>query len=334
MFLEGYPFEGQDLAKLKQFLENADLQYDVGIEYSICVVDEDYQIVGTGSVEGNVIKCVAIDEEYRGKGYSAKIISGLLDYAFSKGRSHIFIYTKPENREMFEGMGFQAILETNDILFMENRKNGFQQYLQELLQETPKKALDQRKIIGTIVANCNPFTYGHQYLIKKAKESCDYVHLFILSDNRSFFKTDERMEMVKAGIEGMEGVILHRSSDYIISAATFPTYFFKDRLSGEKANCILDLKLFAEKISPVLNITKRFVGTEPSCKTTSQYNMQMKEILPREGIDVVEIKRICVNDTYISASTVRKYISQKKYPAIKKMVPEKVFDVIVKMNSE
>lgn len=332
MILEGYPFKGKDLEKLKQFLKESDLQYDIGIEYTICITDETNRIIGTGSVEENVIKCVAIDTKHRGLGLSAQIISGLLQYEFEKGRSHILIYTKPKNIEMFSDMGFHCVFQTEDILFMENRKNGFEQYLDELIKETPGKALESKAKVGAVVANCNPFTSGHRYLIEKAKESCDYLHLFILSDDRSFFRTSERMAMVKAGIEGMEGIILHQTSDYIISAATFPTYFFKDRLAGEEANCVLDLNLFGEKISPALNITKRFVGTEPSCQTTNQYNTKMKEILPLKGIDVVEIERACLEEKAISASIVRELIKRKRFGDVRNMVPDKVYQLILTMD--
>ena len=91
--------------------------------------------------------------------------------------------------------------------------------------------------------------------------------------------------MVKKGISGMERIILHWTSDYMISAATFPTYFFKDKVQGQRANCQLDLQLFAEKIAPQLHITKRFAVTEPNCSVTGMYNKQMKEVLPDYGIN-------------------------------------------------
>ena len=35
--------------------------------------------------------------------------------------------------------------------------------------------------------------------------------------------------MVKEGVKDLDRVILHQTSDYIISAATFPTYFMKEK---------------------------------------------------------------------------------------------------------
>lgn len=54
--LEGRPLKGYDLERLKEFLKSMDLDYDTGIEYSICLEDEDYRIIAAGSVEENVLK--------------------------------------------------------------------------------------------------------------------------------------------------------------------------------------------------------------------------------------------------------------------------------------
>lgn len=330
MILDGKPLKGRELENLKNFLKKMDLKYDEGIEYSVCILNNNYEIIGTGSVDQNVIKCIAIDPEYQGQGISAAIISHLIQYEFEKARTHIFIYTKPKNYEMFLDMGFYTILQTSDILFMENQKQGIKRFLQELRKETPKAALNEEKTIGAIVANCNPFTLGHRYLLEKALEQCHYVHLFILSDDRSTFQAEQRYEMVERGIRGMQGVVLHRTSNYIISAATFPTYFFKDSVRGEQANCKLDLELFAKRIAPELHITKRFVGTEPYCSVTGAYNKAMKEILPFYGISVEEIKRVTKGESPISASKVREYIAKNQYFYVKELVPEAVYEYLTR----
>lgn len=328
MILEGRPMRGRELENLKQFLKKMDLTYDEGITYSICVLNEEYKIIGTGSVEGNVIKCVAIDPDYQGQGHSATILSALIQYQFERAVTHLFIYTKPKNYDMFADMGFHRILMTEDVLLMENRSRGLEEYLQKLKRETPKEALEDGKTIAAVVANCNPFTLGHLYLLEEALKQCDYLHLFILSDDRGRFSAKERYRMVQAGIQGMERIILHEASDYMISAATFPTYFFKDKLQGEAANCRLDLELFAKRIAPTLSITKRFVGTEPGCSITSQYNEAMKEILPEHGINVVEIPRKELGGSWISASKVREYLEAGAYNQVKKLVPESVYELL------
>ena len=331
MIWEGRPFSGRELEKLKQFLKQMDLEYDDGIEYSICMLNEEYEIIGTGSVDQNVIKCVAIDPEYQGQGFSAAILTSLIQYEYERSRTHIFIYTKPQNLLMFTDMGFHTILQTHDVLFMENQAHGFQRFLQDMKNETPGEAFDRKNTVGAIVANCNPFTLGHRYLLEYASKCCDYVHLFVLSDNRSMFSANDRCEMVRLGIQGLDNVILHRTSDYIISAATFPTYFFKDQMQGKKANCELDLKLFGSQIAPELNICKRFVGTEPFCKVTDSYNRAMKKILPSYGIEIEEIERKTNGEAAYSASEVRNCMAKGEYEKIQTLVPVPVYEYLMNL---
>ena len=330
MLLEGKLLKGKELESLKKFLERMNLGYDQGIEYSACILNDNYEIIGTGSVDQNVIKCVAIDPEYQGQGLAAAIISNLVQYLFEKERTHIFIYTKPHNLAMFTEMGFYTILKTPDILFMENRSQGFLSFLRELRVETPREAYRERCKVGAVVANCNPFTRGHHYLLKKSLEQCDYLHLFILSDNRSIFSERDRYQMVKEGIKGLERIILHRTSDYMISAATFPTYFFKDKAHGERASCRLDLTLFSSRIAPELHITRRFVGTEPYCEVTKAYNEEMKKVLPAYGIAVIEIERKTNEEKPISASEVRRCLARQDYVQVKKLVPDEVYEYLCK----
>ena len=61
----------------------------------------------------------------------------------------------------------------------------------------------------------------------------------------------------------------------------------------------LDIDLFGRHIAPALGATVRFVGTEPVDPLTARYNALMKELLPKYGVDVVEIPRL----TLAGAST-------------------------------
>lgn len=327
--LEGRPLKGKDLEQLKEFLSQNDLDYDQGIEYSVCLLDEDYRILATGSADQNVLKCIAVNKSARGLGLSGSILSCLTQYEFESSRSHILMYTKPENREMFEDLGFYTVLMTHDILFMENRKNGFEEFVNRLISESPDDALKPGMVIGSIVANCNPFTYGHRYLIEQALSCCDYVHVLVLGDDRSCFGAEERFFLVREGTKDLPRAVIHQASDYVISAATFPTYFMKEKGGAERACCGLDLELFGSRIAPALGITKRFVGTEPVCVVTGQYNKEMKKILPRYGIFVEEIERKDWRGEVISASAVRRWYEKEDFERLKGLVPATTLEYLV-----
>jgi [citrate (pro-3S)-lyase] ligase len=245
------------------------------------------------------------------------LVSELISEAYRRGITKLFLFTKAGNEMLFRGAGFYTVVSTNEVCFMENTRNGFDRWLSRLPRYDGT--------VGAAVVNCNPFTFGHRYLLKTAAEAVDHLDIFVVSEDRSAFRFEDRLEMVKRGTADIANAAVCPSGDYMISAATFPTYFMKDEASAESANARLDLTLFAEKIAPALNITKRFVGTEPYCPVTNRYNELMKEVLPAHGIEVVELQRM----GGVSASFVRKALERKDLEAVRRLVPATTLDLIL-----
>lgn len=187
----------------------------------------------------------------------------------------------------------------------------------------------EEKTIGGIVMNCNPFTYGHQFLLEYAASHVDIVYVFVVEEDRSEFAFTERIEMVKRGCSHLANVHVVPSSEWILSYKTMPAYFGKSEYHKEKVNARMDLEIFARYIAPSLGISKRFVGEEPSDNVTRQYNEQMKTILGEFGIEVEEIQRKNIDGKIISASYVRKCLSENNFNEIKKYVPKTTYDAIV-----
>ncbi len=314
----GSPLRPWRQKAVAEFLAREALDYDPAIPYTVNLLDDD-KIVGTGSLDGNICKCIAIDPAYQGEGLTATIITQLRQEAFRRGLRHLFLYTKPKNRFMFEGLSFYRVAETADTLLMENVKGGVQQFVADLPR--PETA----GTVGAIVANCNPFTLGHRYLVEQAAAQCDTLHLFVLSEDKSFFPAADRLELVKQGVADLKNVWVHPTGDYLISAATFPTYFIKDKDRIPEIRCQLDLEIFANHFAPALGVTRRFVGTEPLSPVTDAYNRQMMTYLPPKGIEVTLIERKQQDGAPISASRVRALLEQKDWTALQKLVPETTF---------
>ncbi len=318
----GEPFSGRKRKKLVEFLQKSELDYDQQIEYSVNLVDGNGDIVATGSIHQNVLKCIAVSDKHQGLGLSARVVTLLMNYAMEKGREHLFLFTKPKNLMMFSDLGFYKIIQTGDILLMENTKNGIHNYVKNLSR--PEKG----GTVGAIVANCNPFTLGHRYLIEQAASQCDTLHLFILSEDKSAFSAKVRYQLVQEGIADLSNVVLHHTSDYLISSAVFPTYFIKDKSKAADANCELDIRIFCEFFAKELGISKRFVGSEPFCQVTGAYNSTMRKLLPEYGIEFIELPRKESDNTPISASFVRKCMAEGDYDTIKTIVPPSTYTYI------
>ena len=130
-----------------------------------------------------------------------------------------------------------------------------------------------------------------------------------------------RKELIKAGTAHLPNVVLHDSGPYIISSATFPSYFLKDEAAVIEGHARLDLEIF-KKIAAALNVTARFVGEEPTSQVTGLYNRIMAEELPKAGIECRIIPRKAVGDQIISASTVRKALQAGDMETFRRLVPE------------
>ena len=307
--------QGRKLAAWKVFLQKADLEADENVSSTV-LIWEDGELIATGSRQDNLLKCIAVDPLHQGEGLTATLLTQLRQDAFNHGHRHLFLYTKPKNEFMFSSLFFYPIAKTDDVLLMENQQNGIQGFLESL----PEK--DSEGTVGAAVMNCNPFTKGHRYLIETAAGQCDKLYIFVLSEDKSAFSAADRLEMVKLGTADLPNVTVLPTGPYLISSATFPTYFLKDRESATQVQCLLDIAIFAKYYAPRLGITRRYVGTEPLSPTTNRYNQALKQHLPSPGIDVIEIPRLTQDNTPISASAVRRALQEKDTETLQAFLPE------------
>ena len=318
----GAPFTGRRLQALRAFLARAELDYDEGAQFTANAVDEEGGIIATGSLQDGVLKCIAVAAEHQGEDLTATVLTELVREAFRRGRRHLFLYTKPKNEALFFGLGFFTVARTGDTLLMENERGGVARFVKSL--ECPTR----EGVIGAVVVNCNPFTNGHRYLVEEAAQRCDLLHIFVLSEDRSEFSAEARLRLVRDGVRDIKNAVVHPTGDYLISSATFPTYFIKEKERAEAIRCELDIAVFAECFARELCITKRFVGTEPFCAVTRAYNEQMKLLLPRYGIELIELARMEVGGLGVSASRVRALLHEGRLEETRPLVPPTTFSYL------
>lgn len=195
----------------------------------------------------------------------------------------------------------------------------FQQYFERY---ELRKAPDGIRT-GAVVMNCNPFTKGHRYLVEQALEVVNKLYLFVVEEDKSYFKFEDRFQMVKAGVADLENVHVVPSGKYVISKDTFAQYFEKECVQTVE-NMDYDLYIFGEVVAAGLGIQYRFAGEELFDQVTRAYNEAMKRILPDLGVIVVEIPRITADESgqvIVSATLVRKALQEKDMEIIKKLCP-------------
>lgn len=328
-----YPSDRRANTQINELLLAEGIRRDANLDYTCGMYDEEMNIIATGSCFGNTLRCMAVSNAHQGEGLMNQIVTHLISVQFERGNTHLFLYTKCNSAKFFGDLGFYEIARIDgQIVFMENRKTGFTSYLEKLKKETEQSEVfrqfscnDSAKTkIAALVMNANPFTLGHQYLVEKAASENDILHLFIVSEDQSLVPFSVRKKLVLEGTAHLKNIIYHESGPYIISNATFPSYFQKDADAVMESHANLDLTIFV-RITQALGINCRYVGEEPNSQVTGIYNEIMAKKLPENQIACKIIPRKEANDSVISASTVRTALKCDKIDLLKTLVPETTF---------
>lgn len=322
--LELHPTIPRQRRQIEMFLQTNRLRYD-DVDYYAAIVDESSdEMIAGGGLKGSVIKCVAVADGHKGEAVANVIVSHLIAKANAEGCQCVKLYTKPDNRQLFESLSFRLIAESPNAILMETGVGGIEKYSEELrvkseelgvkseelgvkseeLKNDESVVSNARKPIGVIVMNANPFTLGHRFLVEQSSELVERLYVVVVREDCSMFSYNERKAMVSQGVRDIGNVVVVDGSDYAVSAATFPTYFLKQLSDATDTQIILDLDLYRRRIAPALGATIRFFGSEPTDPLTRRYNELMHQQLGEEHVH--EIQRKQQEGSAISASRVRK----------------------------
>ncbi|MDO5718902.1 MAG: adenylyltransferase/cytidyltransferase family protein [Tissierellia bacterium] len=305
-----------------KFLEEFNLRYET-LDTLYAIINEKGDWLAIGGQNDNVLKCFAIKDNYKGEGLFDSIISSLITDSFNEGIDELFVYTKPRYLEIFKSFNFDPLAQTENSCLLLRNEGG----VESILKSLDYQADDSN--IGSIVMNANPFTKGHLYLIQRARQKVDRVLVFIVEKENDQFPFSDRFQLVKEAVRDIKDVIVLPSTNLIVSNATFPSYFLKENELVDIEHAKIDAEIFKRYFVPRFNIKIRFLGTEPYDKSTAIYNKVLKDTLnPDCSVEI--IKRLRKDEDFISASKVRDLILKGKIEEIREMVPENVYEYILR----
>lgn len=269
--------------RVKDFLDRNELVLSDDVELFVTASD-DGEIVACGGISGKILKCVAVTPRLRGKRFVLKVIDELLEVAKRRGQEELFLFSTPKNQEYFEAKGFSLIEKSKDEAILMENSNNLQKYKESLMRY--KKPGDN---IGSIVycdLNIEKFDKNWVY---KAKERCDFLHIFLVNSNDK--NNQEKCQYIRDVLKSYDEIKIHGNSEYLISKATFPTYFIKDKEHIQALHAELDLKIFKTHIAPALNITHRFIDRNGDIGEIYSNEMEriFSESLTTPPIKVVKI---------------------------------------------
>lgn len=329
-----HPLHAPDRRRAEEFLLARGLSPERDIDLTV-LVSYDGKPAATASLAVDVVKEVAVDPSLEGEGLAALAVSRIISEAAARGRHLLRVYTAPKNLATFASFGFALLARSgDDAVLMESDGRAFGRWAERAREALGLAAPPEAGVpaagaeapaglypVGAAVVNCNPFTRGHRSLIERAAARCGALLVFVVQSDKSSFPADVRLRLVREGTADLPNVLVLPSGPYVISEATFPTYFLKEKSRATEIHARLDLTLFAEKICPAFGVGARFVGTEPYCAVTSLYNSLMAEVLPPRGVDFVELPRKEEAGAAISASSVRAAIRTDDWGLLESLVP-------------
>lgn len=316
----------REVERVKNFLLSFELNYE-DVDYTLIIENND-KIIATCSKKNNIVKCFAIDENYQGQGISGILITDITNKLFEEGIYHNFIFTKPKNNILFEGLGYKTIVSTDKVSLLETGNKNIKSYLSSLINEYE---INPGEDHAALIMNCNPFTLGHRYIIEKAAEENQNVLIFVVEEDKSSFPFKTRIELIRNGVKDLKNVKVIPGGEYIISSATFPNYFLRKQDDVLKEYTKIDGNIFGKYFCSALGIKRRYVGTEPYCNVTNTYNETLAEVLPKYGVELKLIERTSLGEAAISASSVRRLLGEDKMDEVKNLIPQSTFEFL---NSE
>lgn len=321
-----------EIGEVREFLRKNNLNFDEECDYTIVLRNSNDEILATVSKTKNILKCFAIDESLRGEGVSGTLITEILNKMFDEGYDSSLVFTKVDNLDLFKNMGYKEIVSTDKVSLLEIGVNTIDKTIEQIKEEYDLS--DNTVNRSMIVMNCNPFTLGHKYLIETASQESEEVIIFIVEEDKSVFPFKVRYNLVKEGCAHLKNVKVIPGTKYVISSATFPNYFLKKSDDSLIEYTKLDVTIAGRKFCPAFNIKRRYIGEEPFCQMTAKYNESIQEIFPKFGVEVKVIKRKEQDNRAISATEVRRCLSEGKFEKLKGLVPEVTYDFLVSQDAK
>ncbi len=325
-----FPFDQESSEKHLALLKREGITADCNLEYTAGLFSPAGELLAAGSYYKNTLRCLAVDGRYRGEGLLNALVSHLTGELARRGVFELFLYARYDAARYFADLGFAPVAEVDrQVVFMENTRGAFDRYLKDI----SSRKVEARRA-GAIVMNANPFTLGHQYLAQKAAGECDVLHLFVVREDISAFPYAVRDRLIREGTAHIRNIVYHHTGDYVVSSATFPSYFLRDSEEVTRAHARVDAAVFA-RIAGALGVTVRYVGDEPFSFATNLYNETMAERLPGAGVELVIIpRREDEGRTPISASRVREKLLAGDLEGLRPLVPETTFSFLASREGE
>jgi [citrate (pro-3S)-lyase] ligase len=244
--------------RLELFLLENGIKLDDNVDYSI-VIKVNNVIKASCSKSKNVLKCFAIAPEFRGLGYTAKLINCILDKMFEQGIYHSFIFTKPDNEKIFTACNYKMLYESEDSILLESGIYDINEHMKSLAQ---KFNIDCNTERAAGLINCknldkNFFSHLEKYC-KNNEELIIFLECDVLENNQSLFNIRQQISHYLSNIKNVKII---SNDEYIITYDMFPKYFL-DESKLKRSYIEIAFGIFEKYYCSYFNIKRIFKSGE------------------------------------------------------------------------
>ena len=309
----------EEKTQMISLLRKHGLDYEHDITYSVLVYDGD-RLVATGSLANNIMKCFLVIPDYQQQNITNILFHHMVHKLEEDGIDHYFVYTIPQNEEIFTSLHMTKIVETMNTVLLEGGHT-----IHEVLSQLKRDYHLSNNKKSCVIINANPMTLGHLYLIETAAKDSKELLVFVVSEDQSSFPFVDRFAIIKQATAHLPNVTVLPTLSYLVSHITFPKYFLKEDQLIKDEQTLVDVLVYKTYYTKIFHINKRYVGEEPYSFTTAKYNKVLKDHL---GQHLVILPRKEKDNKAISASLVRKLIKADKLDKVKDYVPEATYQYL------
>jgi [citrate (pro-3S)-lyase] ligase len=314
--------DDNEIKRVSSFLESLNIKFETNADYSV-VYKKDGKILASASKSKNILKCFGVDKSLQGENITSVLLTALINKLFDENIFHYFLLAKKGKEDIFTSLGFKLLYSGELSSLLESGIGNIEEALTRM-----KTKFNISGENSAVVVNCNPFTKGHRYLIEQAAKKSKNLLIFVVEEDKSVFPFKDRYEMIRWGTADIKNISVVPGGEYIISAASFPSYFLKKKEDKVLNEAQIDAGIFGKYFCSKFNIKDRYVGEEPLDYVTNEYNKALLSELYKFGVDLHIIKRLRIKDTLISASKVRSLIKEDKIGEALNLLPESTIDFL------
>jgi [citrate (pro-3S)-lyase] ligase len=115
--------------RLRAFLQEHGLRFEGNPDLTVFVKDPSGRLAATGSLQGEVIRMVAVDPAWQEAGLSGLVVSRLVEFARERKMTRLFVYTRPDSAARFSALGFRELARVEDsVVLLEMGEPGVAAY--------------------------------------------------------------------------------------------------------------------------------------------------------------------------------------------------------------